>query len=42
MAGADSTPIARQLDARSGALVPLHLGDTWLEPYAGARKEDLR
>jgi N-succinyldiaminopimelate aminotransferase len=42
MSGAVFSPIARQLDARSGALVPLHVGDTWLEPFAGARMEDLR
>jgi N-succinyldiaminopimelate aminotransferase len=42
MPGAVFSPIARQLDALAGELVPLHVGDTWLEPFAGARMEDLR
>ncbi len=42
MPGAVFSPIARQLDAHSGPLVPLHVGDTWLEPFPGARMEDLR
>ena len=42
MPGAVVSPIARQLDALAGSLVPLHVGDTWLEPFAGARMEDLR
>jgi len=42
MPGAVFSPLARDLDERSGSLVPLHVGDTWLEPFAGARMEDLR
>ncbi len=42
MTGAVFSPIARQLDALSDTLVPLHVGDTWLEPFAGARMQDLR
>lgn len=42
MPGAVFSPLARQLDAVAGDLVPLHVGDTWLEPFAGARMEDLR
>ena len=42
MSGAVFSPIARQLDALAQELVPLHVGDTWLEPFAGARMEDLR
>jgi N-succinyldiaminopimelate aminotransferase len=42
MPGAVFSPIARQLEAQSADLVPLHVGDTWLEPIAGARMEDLR
>jgi aspartate/methionine/tyrosine aminotransferase len=42
MPGAVFSPLARQLDALAGDLVPLHVGDTWLEPFAGARMEDLR
>lgn len=41
MPGAVFSPLARQLDERAGSLVPLHVGDTWLEPFAGARMEDL-
>jgi N-succinyldiaminopimelate aminotransferase len=42
MPGAVFSPIARQLDAAGADLVPLHVGDTWLEPFPGARMEDLR
>jgi len=42
MAGAVFSPIARQLDALGPQVVPLHVGDTWLEPFAGARMQDLR
>jgi N-succinyldiaminopimelate aminotransferase len=42
MPGAVFSPIARQLDARSSGAVPLHVGDTWLAPFAGGRMEDLR
>jgi N-succinyldiaminopimelate aminotransferase len=42
MPGAVFSPIARRLDELAGELVPLHVGDTWLEPFCGARMEDLR
>jgi N-succinyldiaminopimelate aminotransferase len=42
MPGAVFSPLARQLEVLSGSIVPLHVGDTWLEPFAGARMEDLR
>jgi len=42
MAEAVFSPLARQLDAAAGTAVPLHVGDTWLEPFEGARMEDLR
>ena len=42
MPGAVFSPIATQLDAAGADLVPLHVGDTWLEPFEGARMEDLR
>jgi aspartate/methionine/tyrosine aminotransferase len=38
--GAVYTPF--DLAAHAGPLFPLHVGDTWLEPVAGARMEDLR
>jgi N-succinyldiaminopimelate aminotransferase len=41
MPGAVFSPIARQLDALGDRVVPLHVGDTWLEPFAGARMQDL-
>ncbi len=39
MPGAVFSPIAKRLGAD---VCPLHVGDTWLEPFAGARMEDLR
>jgi N-succinyldiaminopimelate aminotransferase len=42
MPGAVFSPLARQLDLAGPGLVPLHVGDTWLEPFEGARMEDLR
>jgi aspartate aminotransferase len=38
--GAVYTPF--DLGGHAGPLFPLHVGDTWLEPVAGARMEDLR
>ena len=41
MSGAVFSPIAARL--QSGVdVVPLHVGDTWLEPFPGGRMEDLR
>ena len=43
MPGAVYSPFAHRLHDQfdSGPLVPLHVGDTWLEPCVGARMEDL-
>jgi N-succinyldiaminopimelate aminotransferase len=41
MPGAVFSPIAGKLREVSGAVCPLHVGDTWLEPLHGARAEDL-
>jgi N-succinyldiaminopimelate aminotransferase len=41
MPGAVFSPIARKLGSVPGEVCPLHVGDTWLEPVAGARAEDL-
>ena len=35
------SPLASALDARAAGLVPLHVGDTWLEPFEGGRMQDL-
>ena len=42
MPGAVFSPIARHLGERGGEIVPLHVGDTWMEPFTGGRMEDLR
>jgi len=42
MPGAVFSPVQQQLDADETRIVPLHVGDTWLEPFEGARMEDLR
>ncbi|MDJ0848110.1 MAG: pyridoxal phosphate-dependent aminotransferase [Myxococcota bacterium] len=36
------SPKAGRLDAAAPDAVPLHVGDTWLEPCEGARMQDLR
>jgi N-succinyldiaminopimelate aminotransferase len=41
MPGAVFSPIARHLGERAGEIVPLHVGDTWMEPFTGGRMEDL-
>jgi N-succinyldiaminopimelate aminotransferase len=41
MPGAVFSPIARHLRV-AGNVCPLHVGDTWLEPFPGARMENLR
>jgi N-succinyldiaminopimelate aminotransferase len=41
MPGAVFSPIARHLGERGGEIVPLHVGDTWMEPFVGGRMEDL-
>ncbi len=42
MPGAVFSPIADRLRAVPGGVCPLHVGDTWLPPFSGARMEDLR
>ncbi len=42
MPGAVFSPIADRMSDVPGGVCPLHIGDTWLEPFAGARMEDLR
>ena len=42
MPGAVFSPIQRQLESGSRDIVPLHVGDTWLEPFEGGRMESLR
>jgi N-succinyldiaminopimelate aminotransferase len=36
------SPLAHRLADRPGEVFPLHVGDTWLEPFEGGRMEDLR
>jgi N-succinyldiaminopimelate aminotransferase len=36
------SPTDRQLDAAQLRACPLHVGDTWMEPFAGGRMQDLR
>jgi len=36
------SPLADRLRDHPGPIHPLHVGDTWMEPFAGARMEDLR
>jgi len=42
MPGAVYSPFADQLATHPGPIFPLHVGDTWLEPFEGGRMEDLR
>jgi N-succinyldiaminopimelate aminotransferase len=42
MPGAVYSPFAHRLHEHPGPLFPLHVGDTWLEPWEGARMEALR
>ncbi|MCA9635301.1 MAG: pyridoxal phosphate-dependent aminotransferase [Myxococcales bacterium] len=39
--GAVYSTVAARLAAHSGERYPLHIGDTWMEPPAGCRMEDL-
>jgi len=34
--------LAPRIAAHRGKLYPLHVGDTWREPFPGGRMEDLR
>ena len=36
------SPFADRVAGREGPVFPLHVGDTWLEPFEGGRMQDLR
>jgi N-succinyldiaminopimelate aminotransferase len=40
--GAIYSPFADEASRRRDRVFPLHVGDTWLEPFEGVRMEDLR
>ena len=40
--GAIFSPLAERIRSHEGPLFPLHVGDTWMEPFEGGRMEDLR
>jgi N-succinyldiaminopimelate aminotransferase len=42
IAGAVYSALAHRLETFRGEVYPLHVGDTWMEPPAGCRMEDLR
>ena len=42
MPGAVFSPIADKMREVPGGVCPLHVGDTWIPPFAGGRMEDLR
>ncbi len=41
ISGSPFSPVAARLASHRGPIVPLHIGDTWLPPFAGARMQDL-
>jgi aspartate/methionine/tyrosine aminotransferase len=41
MPGAVFSRIAHKLKSHQGELFPLHVGDTWMEPFDGGRMQDL-
>ncbi|MDX1501106.1 MAG: pyridoxal phosphate-dependent aminotransferase [Thermoanaerobaculia bacterium] len=41
MPGSVYTALAHRLAAHRGEVYPLHVGDTWMEPLAGCRMQDL-
>ncbi len=41
MPGAVYSPFADKMQDHPGPLYPLHVGDTWMEPFVGGRMEDL-
>jgi N-succinyldiaminopimelate aminotransferase len=41
MPGAVYSPLGERLHQRRGPIYPLHVGDTWREPFAGGCMEDL-
>jgi N-succinyldiaminopimelate aminotransferase len=42
MPGAVYSPFADRIADHPGPIFPLHVGDTWMEPFVGGRMEDLR
>jgi aspartate/methionine/tyrosine aminotransferase len=42
MPGAVYSPFADRLAEHPGPIYPLHVGDTWHDPFVGARAEDIR
>ena len=42
MPGAVFSPIAGRMREVPGGVCPLHIGDTWMEPFTGGRMQDLR
>ena len=42
MPGAVYSPFGDRLSEHRGPLYPLHVGDTWRDPFVGARSEDIR
>lgn len=41
MPGAVYSPFADRIEGHPGPLVPLHVGDTWMEPFEGAQMQSL-
>jgi N-succinyldiaminopimelate aminotransferase len=41
MPGLVFSPVADELARQPGPLFPLHVGDTWMEPFEGGRMQDL-
>ena len=39
MPGGVFSPVAHRLAGLQGPIYPLHVGDTWLEPFPGARMQ---
>jgi len=42
MPGAIYSPFADRMAEHEGPLFPLHVGDTWRDPFPGARSEDIK
>jgi len=42
MPGAIYSPFADRMTEHQGPLFPLHVGDTWRDPFPGARSEDIK
>ncbi len=41
MPGAVYSPVAHRIAEREGPVYPLHVGDTWRDPFVGGRMQDL-